>query len=99
MQREPDYIYDPDDWECTWNWEDSDILAEDTVQFGDGVHRFNTLIEGPPIFAARVPISFDESGEPDETEIQWFDSEDDALAAVAKRPAAVQAALVAENPK
>lgn len=80
---DPDYLYDPDDWEYTINWDSRVDITEDCKDLrhvGD-VKKFNTLIEGPPKFAAKVAVTRDEAGDPDEIEIQWFDTEAEARAA------------------
>lgn len=80
---DPDYIYDQDDWECTYEWGMRNELIEDDPRLrhiGD-VRQFSTLIAGPPKFAAHVVVSVDDAGEPDETEIRWFDTEAEARAA------------------
>lgn len=83
-EREPDRVYDPDDADNTYDWADRDGAADDADMDVGEVKRFATLIKGPDWFAAIVPLSFDEDGEPDETETQWFESEEAAKAAVAK---------------
>jgi hypothetical protein len=78
----PDYLYDPEDWEVTYDWGDRSEAVEH-VDLGYGeIKRFNTLISGPPKFAALVVLTRDEAGDVDEHEIQWFDSEEEAKAAV-----------------
>lgn len=44
-----------------------------------------TLIRGPRKWVADVPVTWDADGDPDNTEIQWFDSEEDARAALNKK--------------
>lgn len=82
---DPDFIYNPDDWEVTYRYVDRGELAEGedhSMSPGD-IKPFNTLIFGPQRFLALVVLSRDEDGDPDETELQWFDTEDAAKAAVA----------------
>lgn len=77
---DPDYIYDPDDWEYTSAWEDRADLAEDAKELrcpGD-IKRYETLIKGPDKFAAQVPTDIGEDGDVHEWELRWFDSEDEA---------------------
>lgn len=85
---EPDYLYDPSDWEKTVNWGYRDAL-EDHVAPG-AAKRFETLVRGPDRFAARIPLSFDEEGDVEDSELRWFATENAALAALAaanaKRP-------------
>lgn len=78
---EPDYIYDPDDWEATFQWSDRQFLTEDIRLYPGDLKRFETLLKGPDKWAACVVVTVDEDGCPDETEIRWFDSEEDAKAA------------------
>jgi hypothetical protein len=70
----PDWIYDPDDWEYTMPWPDRSTLTEDTIKPRLGeIKRFCTLINGPEKFAAYV-LKKDAQDEGD-VELQWFDSE------------------------
>ena len=76
---DPDYVYDHDNWDCTYEWGMRVELVEHDDQLtrpGD-IKRFSTLIEGPPKFAAVVTT------EDEETEIRWFDTEADARTACA----------------
>jgi hypothetical protein len=77
-RKTPDFIYDPEDWECTNEWCDRELLVEDRVHEGK-VHEFATLVQGPPTFAAYVVLNEDEDGE-----WQWFESKAEAEAAMAK---------------
>lgn len=85
-RRWPDYIYEPDNWEYTCNWDDRDNLTEDSDLFCGEVREYATLIQGPPVYAAHVPISFDADGDFEETEIQWFHSLEEATAAANRKP-------------
>jgi hypothetical protein len=77
---QPDFVFDPDEWEYTCEWGDRSMLT-DEIPLG-GVMRLSTLIKGPDKFAAHIPVSWDDEGDPDETEVQWFDSEEAARAAL-----------------
>lgn len=90
MRRWPDYIYDPDDWEYTCNWDDVTYLTEDADIFIGDIREFATLTEGPRIYATLVPLSFDENGDADETEIQWFWTREEAQAATNRQPACAE---------
>lgn len=80
--REPDYIYDPAEWEYTTNWSERVSLIDDTsISFGD-IHEFGTLIEGPKKYAARVVRSRDVDGNPDDDEVQLFNTRAEAEAAM-----------------
>ena len=80
---DPAYIYDPEEWDATFDYGDRDYLAEESLDaLLPGVKRFKTLVHGPDKFAAMVAVTFDEDGNPDELELQWFDSEQEAQAAV-----------------
>ncbi len=80
-EQAPAYVYDPDDWEATYHWGDRDDLAEHFEMETGGVRKVATLIQGPDRFVARIALSRDENGDPDETEIQWFETEAEAKAA------------------
>lgn len=89
---DPDYIYDPDNWEVTYPYDDKDYLTDEFYPDDDGVKRFSTLVKGPDKYAAHVVVGWTNDGEPDDWKWQWFDSEEDAKAAVNK-------ASVNETPK
>lgn len=85
--KEPEYFYDPDDWENTYN---SDMLADYESDIAIDLHvgeikTLNTLFEGPQRFLTRVVVTFDEHGEPDKTEIRRFARREDAEAARPQR--------------
>ena len=84
--RNPDYIYDPQEWEYTCDWDDRYLLTDD-LTFGQ-ILEVNTLFVGASKFAARVPISFDEDGDVEDDEVQWFDSRGEAEAALHPQSAA-----------
>lgn len=75
-----------DDWECTYNYDQLDMLEEEIVESSDpwGIHSVHTLIEGPTLFAARVPTDVDDDGDIHDSELRLFASEDDAKVAIAK---------------
>jgi hypothetical protein len=67
---DPDYVYDPDDWEYTHPWEDRDQVAEDAeVEFA-GIKKFKTLVQGPDRFCVFVGNSY-----------RWFNTMGEAEAA------------------
>ena len=69
---EPDYIYDPHNWEVTHAWRDRDMLADEAeIEFEGGVYRFETLVKGPEKFCIWTGDGY-----------QWFDSLADAEAAL-----------------
>lgn len=76
---DPDFVYDPDNWEETFNWGDHHQL-EDNVERGQ-IQSFSTLIRGPDKFCAMVPIE-GEDPENGDCEHQWFDSVEEAKAAM-----------------
>jgi len=84
----PDYIYDPADWEWTIEWSSRGDLVDDMQLDVRDVKRFSTLNKGPDKWAAHVVKTVDDAGDPDETAIEWFDSEEEARAALSTdRPA------------
>jgi hypothetical protein len=83
-EAEPDYCFDPEEWEFTCHWSDRDEVHG----HGESLNRRDpmrvcTLMKGPDKWVADVPITWDENGDPDDTEIKWFDSEEEARAALA----------------
>lgn len=79
--KTPDYAYDAKDWEYS-------IGTEHVLDLGDGlgvgdamrVGYFRTL---PERWLARVPTAINGDGEPEDDELQWFDTEEEAKAAIA----------------
>jgi hypothetical protein len=67
MTRDPDYLYDPDDWEVTYEWEMREQAAEDCEVVFSGPKLFNTLIKGPDIWCAVI-----------NSRTIWFRSKDEA---------------------
>lgn len=82
---EPDFVYDPNNWDCTYAWQDRAYVHADAIPLG-GAMRVATLFSGPDKWVACVPTWTDD-GDPDETRIEWFDSEEEAIARLAQRPA------------
>jgi hypothetical protein len=80
---EPDYCFNPDDWEFTCDWTDRDQVHG----HGDALNRSDpmrvcTLMKGPDKWVADVPVTWDENGDPEDTEVKWFDSEAEARVAL-----------------
>jgi len=84
---DPDFIYDPENWEVTYDWADRDMLEKELDYAGE-CRRFCTLIKGPDKWSANVAIAFDEDGCPEEWVVRWFDSEAEAKAACESRATA-----------
>lgn len=80
-----DYVYNPEDWEVTYH--DTCELGERYVEDSDPgtILEAQTLIEGPKIYGARVPLSFDDDGGWDGEEVQWFATKEEAEAAVNRK--------------
>lgn len=80
-----DYVFNPEDWEETYH--DTCELGERYVEDSDqgAILEAQTLIEGPKIYGARVPTSFDEDGDWDGEEVQWFATKEEAEAAVSRK--------------
>lgn len=76
----PDYIYNPQCWEVTMEYNSRDDLM-DGCDYGQ-IAEMHTLVLGPTMFGVRLAVSFDDDGHPDETEIRWFNSREEAEAAV-----------------
>lgn len=80
----PDYVYNPDDWEYTQPWGDRSDMVDD-LPVGE-IQRFSTLTKGPDKWAAKVPTSRDDAGDPIDWETRWFDSEAEARTACGLPP-------------
>lgn len=81
---QPDFLYDPDDWEVTWVWEDRADAAEHAeIRVGE-FKRFETLAKGPDRFAVEVVLKRDDDGNCEESQLRWFDTEAEARAACAR---------------
>lgn len=80
------HCYDPDDWEYTYAWADRDEVHGhgENLKTGEAMLVF-TLLRGPRKWVAEVPISYDTDGNPNETDIRWFDSEEEAQTALKGR--------------
>jgi hypothetical protein len=89
---DPEYVYDPDDWEVTMPWEDRNDLLEDMRWTGpyDQPKMLKTLIHGPDRWVANIVLSWDDEGDPNETELRWYETAEAARKAIAdslaKRP-------------
>ena len=85
----PDYVYDPDNWETTYSWNSRDELTDGPDTDGT-VYEFATLRKGPPAYAAWIVKTFTEDGDDDDGEWQWFRTREGANEAVklarSKRP-------------
>jgi len=73
---EPTHCFNADDWEVTYCWSDRADLHDD--MFCGDVLRVGRLTRLPDQWIACVPVTFDEAGRPDETEMRWFDSFEEA---------------------
>lgn len=83
-EAEPNYCFNPEDWEYTQSWDARDELAESILDYArnEGPIRVSTLISGPDKWVARISLDTDGDGEADDWEYQWFDSEEAARAAL-----------------
>jgi hypothetical protein len=78
--RPPDFAYTPHDWEYTAEWSERGMLT-DELPYG-AIEEVATLFRGPTKWAAHVATTYDDAGDPDQTEVLWFDSEEDARRAI-----------------
>ena len=86
-REQPDYAYNPEDWECTYSWDQRAELEEELeIRLGD-VRQVATLIEGPAKFLAIKVLTRYADGDPDDYEVAWFDTKEEAEAAVAAQRA------------
>ena len=83
-EAEPNYCFNPEDWEYTKSWDARDELAESILDYArnEGPIRVSTLISGPDKWVASISLDTDGDGEADDWEYQWFDSEEAARAAL-----------------
>lgn len=82
---DPDFIYDPDDWEYTSEYKQRDDLTEEALRRRLGeIKRFCTLVQGPDKFAAYVLR--DGAADEGDVELRWFDSEAEARVACGMPP-------------
>jgi hypothetical protein len=71
--REPDYCFDPGNWECTYDWNDWNLMMEGA----DGVVEIATLYKGPRKWAAKAV----EGDKADMAVWKLFDTKEEADAA------------------
>lgn len=71
----PTYVFDPQDWEATYTWKERDDLITERSEWNK-VHEFATLYEGPTRFAVHHWTE-------DVNEVRWYDTREEAEAAVA----------------
>ena len=86
-KKDPDFVYAMEDWETTWPFEDRNMIADD-MDVG-AVREVGTLIAGPSMWVANVPISWDGDGDPEDWEVRWFDTKEAAEAAAERKPETV----------
>lgn len=67
---DPDFVFDPEDWECTYAWSDRADLAEAREVEHSDIVRFSTLVRGPDTYCARI-----------DDEYRWFSTRAEAEAA------------------
>jgi len=85
MRREaeetPDYCYDTEDWETTHEWGDRDMLVD-----GYDVHdivEVACLKQMPHKYAVTLAVEWSDEGDPEDWETFWYDTIEEAEAAVA----------------
>ena len=79
---EPDYCYDPTDWDVTHVWGDRHELVGNILDRGsdDAPVEIATLMRGPSKFVVWEHLDTDGDGEADDRELRWFDRREDAVA-------------------
>lgn len=82
----PEFIYDPNDWEFTWAYDDRDDFTDDVELSPGEIKTYHTLVHSDDCFLANVVLTRDEDGGADETEYRWFNTREEAEAAVGKTP-------------
>jgi len=69
---DPDYVYNPADWECTLRWSERNELVDTSI--GD-VQEFATLVTGPKNWSVYSRSNFG---------IHWFDTREESEAFAAE---------------
>lgn len=73
-----DYVYDPANWECTYEWGEKAEMIEDRPNPSEP-YKIATLVKGPDLYVISLPISFDiEEDDFEEFEDFYFVSEEEA---------------------
>lgn len=76
----PDYCYDTNDWEMTYEWPSREDLTD-----GYDVHQVvevACLKELPHKYAVTLVVDYTCEGDPNEWETFWYDTEEEAEQAV-----------------
>lgn len=89
VKTEPDFCYDPHEWEYTLGWDERDVLLDDYPW--NLVHEVATLIKGPTKFAVWISTESDHR-------LEWFNARADAEAALASALEADVALAAAPEP-
>lgn len=74
--EDADYFYDSDNWESTVRKEDLDIITDDLDD--GGIRLVGRFLELPDKWLARVVTERDDNGDAMDSELRWFDTEDEA---------------------
>lgn len=84
VSAEPDYCYDPDDWEATFEWSERDVVGDEfkNVMGSPGPFEVACLKKLPSRYVAEVPTELDEDGDVLDSEWRWFDTREEADAAL-----------------
>ncbi len=76
-----DFVYDPENWETTYDASDLCCVTEE-MPVG-GIMKVGRIKSLPTQFAAHVVTARDDDGDPEDWEVELFDTEAEALAVAA----------------
>lgn len=85
LLAEADYVYDQDKWEATHN--DFGTLADEgdlTCLIKGEITTVGRLKSLPNAYAINIPVSFDGDGDPEDWEVQIFETLESAQSAYRK---------------
>lgn len=68
---DPDFIYDPDEWELTHPWVNRDDLAENCEVHATSIKKFATLIKGPDRFCVFLDGKYEWFSTVSQAEVAW----------------------------
>jgi hypothetical protein len=82
LLAEADYVYDFENWETTYD--DVGTLSDEgdlNFQYSGEITAIGRLKALPLAYAVNMPVSFDDDGDPDDWEVQVFETREAAAEA------------------
>jgi hypothetical protein len=77
-RQDPYHVYDPENWTVVYDWDERNYLKDEIDLPLGRIKEIGTLKK----WLAHVVITRDENHSPDQTEIRWLDSREEAEAAL-----------------